>query len=96
MARTSTTEGGRLMDFCFALRALKAGERVSRSGWNGKGMFLFHIGEWTYTDGKQDNHPNLPFVAMKTADNTVIPWLASQADLLAVDWNIWNDDASGT
>ena len=28
------------MDFGEAIRALKAGERVARSGWNGKGMWL--------------------------------------------------------
>lgn len=28
------------MDFGDALRALKAGEKVARSGWNGKGMWL--------------------------------------------------------
>jgi hypothetical protein len=29
------------MDFGDAIRALKDGKRVSRSGWNGKGMYLF-------------------------------------------------------
>lgn len=28
------------MDFGDALRALKAGEKVARAGWNGKGMWL--------------------------------------------------------
>jgi hypothetical protein len=28
------------MDFCYALNALKEGKKVSRSGWNGKGMYL--------------------------------------------------------
>ena len=76
------------MDFQYALTALKEGCRVERSGWNGKGMWLFIIKEWTYTDGKQDNYPNLPFIAMKTADNKVVPWLASQTDILADDWSI--------
>ena len=49
-------------------------------------MFLFQIKTWTYTDGKQDNYPNLPFIAMKTADDKVVPWLASQTDILASDW----------
>ena len=30
-----------LRDFGYAIAALKAGKRVSRDGWNGKGMFLF-------------------------------------------------------
>lgn len=31
------------MDFGEAIKALKAGERVARSGWNGKGMFLYYV-----------------------------------------------------
>lgn len=79
--------------FGWALTQLKNGWRVSREGWNGKGMFLFiiegsgHPNAWTYTDGKQDNYPCLPFIAMKTADNKVVPWLASQTDILAEDWS---------
>jgi hypothetical protein len=76
------------VDFGKALEELRAGKRVARSGWNGKNMFLFLIQEWTYTDGKQDNYPNLPFIAMKTADDKVVPWLASQTDILAIDWAV--------
>lgn len=61
---------------------------MARIGWNGKGMFLFIIPEWTYTDGKQDNYPNVEFIAMKTAQENITPWLASQADMLADDWVI--------
>lgn len=64
------------------------GLRVARKGWNGKNMYLFYIPVWTYTDGKQDNFPNLPFIAMKTATNEVVPWLASQTDILAEDYEI--------
>lgn len=74
------------MNFGMAMVHMQCGKRVCRHGWNGKGMFLFLIKEWTYTDGKQDNFPNLPFIAMKTADDKVVPWLASQTDLLAEDW----------
>jgi hypothetical protein len=76
------------MDFGKALEELRAGKRVARSGWNEKNMFLFLIKEWTYTDGKQDNYPNLPFIAMKTANDEVVPWLASQTDILATDWSV--------
>lgn len=76
------------MNFSQALEQIKVGQRVARLGWNGKSMFLFLIQSWTYTDGKQDNYPNLPFIAMKTADNKVVPWLASQTDVLAEDWSI--------
>jgi hypothetical protein len=69
-----------------ALHYVKNGRRIARTGWNGKGMFLFQISTWTYTDGKQDHYPNRPFIAMKTADNQVVPWVASQTDILASDW----------
>jgi Protein of unknown function (DUF2829) len=76
------------MKFEEALQELKCGSRIARAGWNGKGMFLFYLPNWTYTDGKQDNYQNLPFIAMKTTDNKVVPCLASQTDILASDWEI--------
>jgi hypothetical protein len=81
-------EGGHLT-FGEAVEALKGGERVRRLGWNGKGMFLFVVvGAWTYTDGKQDNFPDLAFIAMKTVGDEVVPWLASQTDMLSDDWEL--------
>lgn len=74
------------MPFETALSLLKSGRRVARAGWNGKGMFLFHVAAWTFTDGRNDNFPCLPFLAMKTATGDVVPWLASQTDILARDW----------
>ena len=77
------------MNFSQALIELRNGKKVCRSGWNGKGMFLFLIPSgWEFTcdiDGV-DDLPTEPFICMKTAQDTVIPWLASQADLLARDW----------
>ncbi|HCL5132381.1 TPA: DUF2829 domain-containing protein [Salmonella enterica] len=32
----------------------------------------------------------LPYIAMKTADNKLVPWLASQTDVLADDWTLVN------
>lgn len=81
-------EGGQqsTISFSHALEHAIDGMRIYRLGWNGKGMFCFLVKEWTYTDGKQDNYPNLPFIAMKTSDDKVVPWLVSQTDLLATDW----------
>ena len=36
------------------------------------------------------NKTRMPFIFMKTADDKIIPWLASQADILAEDWDIIN------
>ena len=84
------------MNFGQAIEALKEGKKAARLGWKGKGMYLFLIGVkdsgdyWTYTNGKNDNYPLLPFIAMKTTDDKVVPWLASQTDILGEDWTIIN------
>lgn len=88
------------MDFSTALHFIKAGHKVARSGWNGKDMFLFLVPGSTfivnrppllgiYPEGtKIDYHAHID---MKTAQGYVVPWLASQADLLAEDWIVLHD-----
>lgn len=77
-----------IMDFGTALANLKQGFRVARKGWNGKGMWLMLcIPDGDYTlekDGK--TYGRLPYIYMKTADEKLVPWLASQTDVLADDW----------
>lgn len=83
------------MNFGQAIEALKQGRRVSRSGWNGKGMWLGFVSadQWglgydaPYDYGKVGNRL-LPWIGMKTADGAFVPWLASQTDILAEDWGI--------
>jgi hypothetical protein len=83
--------------FGSAIEALKAGKKVARIGWNGKGMFLFLVPGSTfkvdrapllgiYPEGTQINYCS--HIDMKTADDKVVPWLASQTDVLAEDWQI--------
>lgn len=73
------------MDFSTALQNLKAGVHVQRQGWNGKGMFVFLIP----ADSIVVNERKLsPFIAIKDAQDHLVPWFASQADLLAEDWQI--------
>ncbi len=85
------------MTFGGAIEALKNGEKVARSGWNGKGMFLFLVKGSTfkvnrppllgiYEEGTEINY--CPHIDMKTADGSIVPWLASQTDVLAEDWTI--------
>jgi hypothetical protein len=79
------------MDFSSALLNLTAGDRMAREGWNGKGMWLVIIDDWTpapYEPAAVAGLEVAPFIAMKTADNKVVPWLASQTDILATDWVI--------
>ena len=82
------------MTFSAALHELKMGSFISRSGWNGKGMWL----ELVPADGWQRSTPPgvshlgdfalLPWIGMKTADDKFVPWLASQTDILADDWGV--------
>ena len=74
------------MNFGQAIEALKKGEKVARKGWNGKGMWLrLIIPEKSDIDMGLEN---LPYIEMKTADNKLVPWLASQTDMLSEDWTI--------
>ena len=71
------------LSFSDALILLKNGRKVARSGWNGKGMYITL--KPGYTDGV---NVYSPYLEMKTADNNLVPWLASQTDLLTTDWMI--------
>ncbi len=83
------------MNFGLAIEALKKGKRVARAGWNGKGMFLQLVRELEYAVSHICDVAHLapdvaiaPWIGMKTADNKFVPWLASQTDMLADDWQI--------
>lgn len=75
------------MNFGDAIKALKAGLVVCRAGWNGKGMFLLYI-ESDFFEIPDLNISILPWIGIKTADNKFVPWLASQTDVLAEDWQV--------
>lgn len=68
------------MDFGQAINALKKGHKVAREGWNGKNMFI------ELQVPNKLSKMSLPYVYMKTVTGDLIPWLASQADMLAEDW----------
>lgn len=85
------------LTFGLAIEAMRKGHKVSRSGWNGKGMFLFLVPGSNfkvnrppllgiYSEGTPIEYQ--PHIDMKTAQDTVVPWLASQSDMLANDWQI--------
>lgn len=71
-----------------AVKELQDGKRVQRAGWNGKGMWLTYISEGVATLSDGTEFSALPYIAMKTADNKLVPWLASQTDILAIDWSV--------
>ncbi len=77
------------MNFGVALGALKLGEKVARKGWNGKGIFIeLQV---------PDKHSKMthPYIYIDTtglesdnldAPRDLVPWLASQTDMLSEDW----------
>lgn len=69
------------MDFGEALALLRTGHKVARSGWNGKGM-------WLKLAQPEPESSWLPYIYMSTVDGSLVPWLASQTDVLGVDWEL--------
>lgn len=92
------------MAFGQALEALKAGNKVARAGWNGKGMWLSLSCNgarlipaesfWSRHNAAHAREQGgaakvLPSITMKTATGEILMgWLASQTDMLAEDWRI--------
>lgn len=85
------------MNFEQALSAVKQGQRAARAGWNGKDMFIFLVPGsifkvnrapllGIYPEGTEINYHG--HVDMKTANGQIVPWLCSQTDLLAEDWQV--------
>lgn len=70
------------MNFGEAIADLKAGGKVGRSGWNGKNMWL----KLQIPDA--NSKMTLPYIYMYTAQGDLVPWLASQTDMLAEDWEV--------
>lgn len=95
------------MAFSFekALVMLKTGHKVTRTGWNGKGMYITL--QKAYPGGIPINGNTaeatelpegtvcrfLPYIMMRTADGAFVPWVASHTDLLNDDWQ-WVSDAN--
>lgn len=87
-------------DFGGALAGLQNGKKVTRSGWNGSGMFI--VLQKGYPDGIAINQNTadatgfevgtvkkfLPYMMFCTAQGDFVPWVASQTDLLASDWTV--------
>lgn len=83
------------MNFGQAIEVLKTGNKVTRVGWNGKDMFLFLVQGsqfkvnrppllGIYSEGTEINYR--PHIDMKTVNGEIVPWVASQSDLLEEDW----------
>lgn len=87
-----------VFDFGTAILYLKDGLKVARRGWNGKGIFLqLQV---------PDKHSKMssPYIYIDStgleSDNQyspkeIVPWFASQTDILAEDWIIVEDVING-
>jgi|GEM_PF-1706747 len=97
------TFGSDVMSYSAALAAVKSGYRVARAGWNGKGMFLSFVNDihdiqeggtrqpcYRLTWFPEQEYKSLPWIGLKTADDCFVPWLASQTDMLAEDWQFFD------
>jgi hypothetical protein len=72
------------MDIGQAVKRLLSGDRVARAGWNGKGMYI------ELQEPDDASKMTLPYVYMYTAQGDLVPWLCSQSDLLATDWETFD------
>ena len=92
------------LNFGQAIEEVKAGNRIARKGWNGKGMFLFLLPAGTVptkaiydpalravieSEVGGETFEALGSIRMFTADKKILTgWLASQTDILSEDWQI--------
>ena len=88
------------MNFGLAIEAARMGKKISRAGWNGKGMWVVY--RTGYPEGIPANKNTAdavgiqegelfkvrPYLQMKCVDGSFQMWLASQSDILADDWYI--------
>ena len=69
-------------NFGWAVERLKDGCAVARKGWNGKGMWI------ALQRPDANSKMTLPYTYMSTVTGDLVPWLASQTDILAEDWEL--------
>lgn len=69
------------LTFGEAIAALKNGFKLSRAGWNGKNMYIKLV--------RPVEADRRDYIEMKTVDDQFVPWVASQTDILADDWFIY-------
>lgn len=91
-SNTPILGGEALFDFSEALKYIKRGFKMARKNWNGKEqyIYLFKPYENEHFDiTEKDTAPGsmYAFLVIKTNYNGIVPWLASQTDLLADDWH---------
>ena len=85
------------MDFGRAIEAVKDGKRISREGWNGKSQYVELASCISYKTASGEivnvNHDAIGNAALAFVGTSGVQlgWLASQADMLAGDWKIFEE-----
>lgn len=69
-----------MLNFSNALNIVKMGGKVRREGWNGAGMYI------ELQTPTETSKMGRPYIFMYPVDGKLVPWVASQTDLLAEDW----------
>lgn len=78
------------LTFGLAIEAIKQGQRLARNGWNGKGMWIgLHTEDGEFVrEACGTTLKYRDYIVMKTVDDQLVPWVASQTDILAEDWEV--------
>ena len=82
------------MPFGSAIELMKSGFRVARKGWNGKNQYIELATNISYVNAANEvvnsEHTAIgnKAIAFVGTSGVQMGWLASQADMLAEDWNI--------
>ena len=82
------------MNFGLAIEALKEGKKVARKGWNGKNQYVELASNISYKNANgeiincEHNAIGNNALAFVGTSGVQMGWLASQADMLAEDWEI--------
>jgi len=89
-----------MVDFSVALKAVKNGEKICRSGWNGKGMFVVY--QKGYPEGIPCNKNTAeawgmkegdlfkcePYLQIQMVNGSHSMWVPSVNDVLSEDWMV--------
>ena len=85
------------LDFSAALSLIKGGGKLTRKGWNGKGMYVFMVAGSQFVVNRKplvDMFPEgteityRPHIDLKAVDGTIGVWTPSTSDILADDWEV--------
>jgi len=85
------------MNFSEALELIKHGKKLTRTNWNGKGLFVYLVPDSEFEVNREPLKAMFqmgtkikyrPHIDLKTADDTCGVWSISNSDVLANDWEI--------